>query len=115
MPNHLRRSAFSDFILLPASVQLPTSLTLQLGLQRGPAGVPHFPVIHVARRSAGEGNSGSELRIGSSVPTFSALYPVGDLATVSLRPSFGSDAVDLTSWFPRYSGVTSHAGYYLSS
>ena len=31
----------SDVTLLPASVQLPTSSTLQLGLQRA-----HFPAIH---------------------------------------------------------------------
>ena len=59
---------FSGVILLPASVQLPTSLTLQLGLQRGPAESPHFPTIHVVRQSAGEGNSGSELRIRFSIP-----------------------------------------------
>ena len=54
----------------------------------------------------GEGNSGSELRIGSSIPSFSSLYPVDNPATVSLGPSFGSAAVDFTSRSPGYSGLT---------
>ena len=58
----------SDIILLPASVQLPDGLSFQLGLQRGPAGPPHFPEIYAVRQSEGEGDSGSELRIKSSVP-----------------------------------------------
>ena len=37
----------SDVTLLQASMQLSTSLTLWLGLQRGPVGGPHFPEIHV--------------------------------------------------------------------
>ena len=64
----------SDITLLSVSVQLPTSLTLHLGLQRGPTEAPHFPAIHVVRRSAGEENFGSKLRIKSSVPRF--LMPV---------------------------------------
>ena len=90
--NHLKHSAFSGAILLPDSVKLPTSLILQLGLQQGPPKLSDNP---------------SELRIGSSIPISSALYLVGDPATVSLRPSFESAAVDFTSWSPRYSGVMS--------
>ena len=73
----------SDVILLPASVQLSTSLTLHLGLQRDPAGAPRFLAIHVVRqRRTGEGNSSSELRTRSSVPRL--LSPVSHARYIQL-------------------------------